>query len=164
MRFTMSPIILAMVIPLASCAERTTTGQGAQSAPGEAPAGMVWIPGGRFEMGSEGAHATAAEKPVHPVHVDGFFMDVQVVTNAQFRAFVEAKGYVTVAERAPDPKEILQQMPPGTTAPPPELLVPGSVVFYANPQAMDLRDWSQWWRWTPGADWRHPDGPNSSIA
>jgi formylglycine-generating enzyme len=164
MRLPIAPILLALAMPLASCAERTTTGEDAQAAPGETPAGMVWIPGGRFEMGSEGAHATGAEKPVHPVHVDGFFMDVQVVTNAQFRAFVEATGYVTVAERAPDAQEILQQMPPGTTAPPPEMMVPGSVVFYANPQAMDLRDWSQWWRWTPGADWRHPDGPTSSIA
>jgi formylglycine-generating enzyme required for sulfatase activity len=125
---------------------------------------MVWIPGGRFQMGSSGEHATDAEKPVHTVQVDGFFMDAQAVTNAQFRAFVEATGYVTVAERAPSAEEILAQMPAGTSAPPPELLVPGSIVFQPSAQVDDLRDWSQWWRWTPGADWRHPQGPDSNVA
>ncbi|MBI3981551.1 MAG: SUMF1/EgtB/PvdO family nonheme iron enzyme, partial [Gemmatimonadetes bacterium] len=69
--------------------------------PGEAPPGMVWIPGGEFVMGSDGVHAAPTEGPPHPVFVDGFFMDIHTVTNAEFRAFVEAAGYVTVAERAP---------------------------------------------------------------
>jgi formylglycine-generating enzyme required for sulfatase activity len=124
---------------------------------------MVWVPGGRFLMGDDGVHAAPAERPVHPVVVDGFFMDVHTVTNAQFRAFVQATGYVTVAERAPDAAELLRQLPPGTPAPNPELLVPGSLVFAPTTSAVDLRDWSQWWRWTPGADWRHPEGPGSSI-
>ncbi|MGH7470768.1 MAG: formylglycine-generating enzyme family protein [Longimicrobiales bacterium] len=124
---------------------------------------MVWVPGGQFQMGDNGAHAMPAEQPVHPVVVDGFFMDEHTVTNAQFRAFVEATGYVTVAERAPSAQEILNQLPPGTPAPDPALLVPGSLVFTPIKTAVDLRDWSKWWRWVPGADWRHPEGAGSSI-
>jgi formylglycine-generating enzyme required for sulfatase activity len=124
---------------------------------------MVWVPGGRTLIGSEGPHALPNESPAHSVDVDGFFMDAQTVTNARFRAFVEATGYVTVAERAPDAAALLAQLPPGTAAPPAELLVPGSIVFAPTDREVDLRDWSQWWRWSPGASWRHPDGPGSSI-
>jgi sulfatase modifying factor 1 len=132
--------------------------------PGAAPPGMAWIPGGRFAMGSDGPHAGPAERPIHDVEVDGFFMDAHTVTNAEFGAFVKATGYVTVAERAPTAEEILRQSPPGTPPPPPELLVAGSVVFAPTGRPVSLRDPSQWWRWTPGADWRHPEGPRSSIA
>jgi len=114
-------------------------------------------------MGSEGEHALPAERPAHDVDVDGFFMDAHTVTNAEFRAFVDATGYVTVAERVPDVAELLAQLPAGTPAPPKELLVPGSVVFSPTDREVDLRDWSQWWRWVPGADWKHPQGPGSSI-
>ena len=131
--------------------------------PGEAPPGMVWIPGGRFAMGGDDPFATDAERPVHPVEVDGVFMDAHPVTNAEFGAFVAATGYLTVAERAPDPIELLRQLPPGTPAPDPALLVPGGLVFAPTGQSVDLGDWSRWWRWTPGADWRHPEGPGSSI-
>jgi len=133
------------------------------AAPREAPANAVWIPGGRFMMGSENAHASAAERPKHLVHVDGFFLRTHAVTNAEFRAFVEATGYVTVAERDVDADQILSQLPPGTPAPPAELLVPGSLVFAPNRHVAGLDDWSQWWRWLPGASWRHPDGPVSTI-
>ncbi|MGQ0639240.1 MAG: formylglycine-generating enzyme family protein [Gemmatimonadaceae bacterium] len=133
-------------------------------APGAGPEGMVWIPGGRFLMGSEGTHALPNARPVHPVAVDGFFMDRDVVTNAQFAAFVQATGYVTVAERAPDVAALMAQLPAGAVPPPQEQLVPGSLVFTPSPNVVDLRDWSQWWRWVPGADWRHPEGPLSSIA
>jgi formylglycine-generating enzyme required for sulfatase activity len=98
------------------------------------------------------------------VHVDGFFMDAHTVTNAQFRAFVAATGYVTVAERAPDVAELLRQLPPGTPPPSADALVPGSLVFAPTGHEVDLRDPSRWWRWVPGADWRHPRGPGSSIA
>jgi formylglycine-generating enzyme required for sulfatase activity len=124
---------------------------------------MVWIPGGRFQMGGGGQFAGPAERPVHAVEVDGFFMDIHTVTNAEFAAFVKATGYVTLAERAPTAEEILRQAPPGTVAPPAELLVAGSVVFAPTKHEVDLHDPSQWWRWTPGADWRHPEGPRSSI-
>jgi formylglycine-generating enzyme required for sulfatase activity len=124
---------------------------------------MVWIPGGRFQMGSERATSEFNEAPVHSVFVDGFFMDVNTVTNAQFREFVAATGYVTVAERAPDVAEIMKLAPPGTLPPPQELLVAGSIVFAPTGRVVDLHDVSQWWKWTPGAQWRHPDGPGSSI-
>ncbi len=132
--------------------------------PGDPPAGMVWIPGGEFTMGGDDSHAEVAEQPVHRVRLDGFFMATRTVTNREFRGFVEATGYVTVAERAPDLTELMRQLPAGTPPPDPKLVVPGSLVFTATSKSVDLRDWSQWWAWTPGADWRHPSGPTSSIA
>jgi formylglycine-generating enzyme len=126
--------------------------------------GMVWIPGGEFTMGTDAEMGWPEEKPAHRVRVDGFWMDETDVTNAQFRRFVEATGYVTTAERPVDAQEILRQSPPGTPTPPPEKLVPGSLVFRATSGPLeDLRDFSQWWRWTPGANWRHPEGLGSSI-
>lgn len=124
---------------------------------------MIWIPGGRFEMGSDSPLASPEEGPVHAVEVDGFFMDAFTVTNARFREFVEATGYVTIAERVPDEDEVMRQLPPGTPAPPAGSLVPGSLVFSPTADRVDLRDWSQWWRFVPGANWRHPRGPGSSI-
>lgn len=124
---------------------------------------MVWVPGGVFAMGDDGEFALPPEQPVHRVRVDGFFMDIHTVTNREFRAFVEATGYQTVAERAPDLEELLRQLPPGSPPPPPELLVPGSLVFTPVEGPVDLHDVSRWWRWVPGADWQHPDGPGSSI-
>lgn len=131
--------------------------------PGDAPPGMVWVPGGVFTMGKEGGFSGPEEGPEHSVFVDGFFMDAHTVTNAQFRAFVEATGYATVAERTPSAEEILAQLPPGSAPPPPEMLVAGSLVFSPNADVGDLRDWSQWWEWKAGADWRHPGGPGTSI-
>lgn len=124
---------------------------------------MVWIPGRDFEMGDDGPFAADAERPVHRVRIDGVFMDVHTVTNARFREFVEATGYVTVAERAPNADSLLAQLPPGAPPPDPALLVPGSLVFAPTTGPVDLRDWSRWWRWTPGASWRHPEGPGSTI-
>jgi formylglycine-generating enzyme len=134
------------------------------AAPGAAPSGMVWIPGGTFAMGDAGPVALAHEQPVHEVALDGFFMDVAPVTNERFEEFVRATGYRTVAERAPDLAALMQQLPPGTPPPAAELLVPGSLVFTPTDSAVDLRDVSQWWRWTPGADWRHPRGPGSDLS
>jgi formylglycine-generating enzyme len=136
-----------------------------QNAPmGEAPPGMVWIPGGEFTMGTDAKMAWQEEKPSHRVRVDGFWMDATEVTNAQFQEFVDATGYVTTAEKPPSVEEILKQSPPGTPAPPAENLVPGSLVFRATKQPVkNFRDYSQWWQWTPGANWRHPDGPTSDI-
>lgn len=128
-----------------------------------APAGMVWVPGGEFAMGSHLPDARPDERPVHRVRVDGFWMDATEVTNAQFRAFVDATGYVTTAEKPPDLAAILSQLPPGTAPPPSENLVPGSLVFTATDHPVPLDDVRQWWRWTPGANWRHPEGPGSSI-
>ena len=114
---------------------------------------MRWIPGGEFVMGSD--HHYAEEAPARTVAVDGFWMDRHPVTNRQFARFVEETGYTTEAEIAPDPS-----MYPGAPA---ENLVPGSMVFVGTNGPVDLRDVRQWWRWVPGANWRHPWGPGSSL-
>ncbi|MCI0745820.1 MAG: formylglycine-generating enzyme family protein [Verrucomicrobia subdivision 3 bacterium] len=116
--------------------------------------GMVWIPGGTFWMGSEDGQPD--EKPIHEVVVDGFWIDQTEVTNEQFDRFVTATGYVTVAERKPNPQDY-----PGV---PPEKLVPGSIVFKPRPDITSLDDHFQWWEYVPGANWRHPEGPQSSVA
>ena len=124
---------------------------------------MVWIAGGEFRMGSVDPLGRPDEAPIHRVRVDGFWMDATEVTNAQFRAFVDATGYKAVAERAVDWEQLRKQVPPGTPKPPDEALQPGSLVFMPTGGPVDLRDYSQWWHWTHGADWRHPEGPGSSI-
>ncbi len=133
-----------------------------KSAP-DAPPGMVWIPGGEFTMGSDTPDAWLAERPAHHVRVEGFFIDRTEVTNEQFAKFVEAAGYVTVAERPVDWEELRKQVPSGTPKPPDESLQPGSLVFKPPDQPVDLDDFSQWWAWTPGAGWRHPEGPGSNL-
>jgi formylglycine-generating enzyme required for sulfatase activity len=115
--------------------------------------GMVWVEGGEFWMGSDDFYPE--ERPVHRVAVDGFWMAEHPVTVAQFRRFVKATGYVTWAEEAPAPEHYLGA-PPGA-------FVPGSLVFTGTPGPVDLSDFHQWWAWVPGADWRHPEGPGSSL-
>ncbi len=131
--------------------------------PGEAPSGMVWIPGGEFSMGTNAAIGWSDEKPAHRVSVRGFWMDEAEVTNAQFQRFIDATGYKTTAERPPVLEEIMKQSPPGTPPPAPEVMVPGSLVFTMTSGPVSLDDFSQWWKWTPGANWRHPEGPGSDI-
>jgi formylglycine-generating enzyme len=129
----------------------------------EAPPGMVWIPPGKFTMGTDNQMSFPNERPARRVRVDGFWMDVYDVTNAQFRCFVEATGYITKAERAPDWEEIKKQVPPGTPKPDDSMLVPGSLVFTPTPRPVPLHDLSAWWQWTPGAFWYQPEGPGSTI-
>ncbi len=124
---------------------------------------MVWIPGGEFLMGSTDALARPHESPVHPVRVDGFWMDTTEVTNAPFARFVAATGYKTVAERAVDWEAMKPQLPPGTLRPPDEQLEPGSLVFVSPAGPVDPRFVERWWRWTSEADRRHPEVPASSI-
>ena len=130
---------------------------------GEAPEGMVWVPGGQFVMGTDADVGWPDEKPAHPARVTGFWIDATEVTNDQFRKFVEATGYVTTAERKPSLEEIMAQVPPGTPPPPDDVLVAGSMVFTVPDGDVDLRDFSQWWKWVPGANWRRPEGPNSNL-
>jgi len=132
-------------------------------APIDNPPGMVWIPGGEFTMGSDAAGARADEKPAHRVRVAGFWMDETEVTNAQFKQFVEATGYQTTAERKPLWEELVNQLPPGTPRPSDDKLVAGSMVFTPTAEPVPLDNHARWWRWQPGADWRHPQGPDSSI-
>jgi len=126
-------------------------------------AGMAWIPGGTFSMGSthggDGAAHTNVRandaEPIHRVQVNGFWMDVTEVTNRQFATFVEATGYMTIAERVPAGGEFVNV--------PSEMRVAGSLVFTPTAEAVALDDARQWWRYQPGASWRHPVGPGSDL-
>lgn len=135
-----------------------------QPQPGPAPTGMIWISGGEFTMGTDDPTSHPNERPAHRVHVDGFWMDQTPITNSQFRAFVSATGYMTIAERKPDWEEIRKQVPPGTPKPDDSLLVPGSLVFTPPDHEVPLNNLAGWWAWVPGADWKHPSGPGSDIA
>ncbi|HRK30924.1 MAG TPA: formylglycine-generating enzyme family protein [Tepidisphaeraceae bacterium] len=133
------------------------------SADEDSPAGMKLIAAGEFVMGTDDANAMPNERPAHRVRVEAFWMDEAPVTNAEFRKFVEATGYVTTAEKPVDWEELKKQVAPGTPKPADELLKPGSLVFTPPAHAVDLRDMSGWWTWTIGANWRHPQGPQSTI-
>ena len=125
--------------------------------------GMVYIPAGAYLMGGDNEQARPDEFPKHKVKLNAFWMDASEVTNAQFRAFVEATGYVTTAETAPDWEEMKKQLPPGTPKPPDSVLVPASLVFTPPDRPVSLNYFGQWWSWVPGANWRSPNGPGSSI-
>lgn len=132
--------------------------------------GMIYIKGGVFKMGSEKmsdshhhAHAEKDEFPSHQVSLDGFWMDEHEVTNAQFREFVTATGYITTAEKKPNWEELKKQLPPGTQKPDESLLVPSSLVFTPPNHPVSLNNYDQWWSWVEGANWKHPKGPGSDI-
>ncbi|MFW5773464.1 MAG: formylglycine-generating enzyme family protein, partial [Tangfeifania sp.] len=125
---------------------------------------MIFIPGGTFNMGArDDRFARADEYPVHPVKVNSFFMDPHPVTNAQFREFVEATGYVTTAEKNIDWEEFKKQLPPGTAKPADSLLDASSLVFTPTESRVNLDDVSNWWRWVRKANWKQPEGPGSDI-
>lgn len=126
-------------------------------------AGMVRIEGGTFVMGASGQQDRMDEFPRHTVSVSSFWMDATEVTNARFAEFAGATGYVTTAEKAPDWEELKKQLPPGTPKPDESLLVAASLVFRPPAQAGLPGNAAQWWHWEKGADWRHPEGPNSTI-
>ena len=116
-------------------------------------AGMTWVPGGQFRMGS--ADFYPEERPVRTVEVDGFWIDTRPVTVAEFRRFVKATGYLTVAEQVPDTAPYLDAGP--------DLPVPGSLVFRKTAGPVDLREFGNWWQYLPGACWRHPEGLGSNV-
>ena len=161
----------ALLLPAASKVE-TSGGRPSLliEAPGPAPPGMVWIPGGTFRMGnSDPAANQQDEAPVHTVALDGFWMDATEVTNRQFRDFVEATGYVTTAERPIDPADLRGQMPDEQLAAlPDEAFDPSSICFNSSfdPSQIDKSD-PRWpysvWRIVKGANLRQPEGPGSSI-
>jgi formylglycine-generating enzyme required for sulfatase activity len=130
--------------------ERRTGAHAREDAP---YADMVWIPGGTFRMGSDKHYPE--EAPVHRVTVDGFWVDRTPVTNREFRKFVNATGYVTVAEIKPDATDY-----PGAL---PHMLKAGSLVFTPPSHSVDLRNWGEWWRFKFGANWLRPYGRHSSI-
>ncbi|WP_337177583.1 formylglycine-generating enzyme family protein [Paludisphaera sp.] len=148
-----------------ACRGGVATAQDGKPA-GPEPEGMVWVPGGVFTMGTNDRDAHDSERPAHKARVDGFWIDATEVTNAQFREFVEATGYKTTAERPIDWEVLKKQVPPGTPKPPDDVLRPGSLVFTPPVGKLPpggLEDISNWWKWVVGADWRHPEGPDSSI-
>src|ERR687897_2718586 len=130
-------------------ATRSAATTAAATAPGHPPSGMVEIPGGTFLMGSDGHYPE--EAPAHRVTVGGFWMDRCAVTNVEFRRFVDATRYVTLAERPPDPETYPDARP--------EMMVPASTVFQQPKHRVDLRNQYNWWMWVRGASWRHPPRP-----
>jgi formylglycine-generating enzyme required for sulfatase activity len=146
---------LGKIIPGGAMEERSN---GTQTPPLDAAQAtrvdeMVWVAGGTFRMGSNGHYPE--EAPAHHVQVDGFWMDKTPVTNAHFRRFIDATGYVTLAERVPKAEDY-----PGAD---PAMLVAGSTVFKSPRGRVDRNNFYQWWHWVPGADWQHPTGPDSSL-
>jgi sulfatase modifying factor 1 len=119
----------------------------------ESPENMRWVPGGSFLMGSEDFYPE--ERPVRRVEVDGFWMDEDAVTAADFRRFVRETGYVTFCER-PLAAEDYPDADPA-------LLVPGSLVFRKTSGPVDVRDFRNWWEYVPGAYWKRPEGPGSTV-
>lgn len=138
------------------CSSRNAKGreEHAATVPATRRENMLWIPGGTFLMGSDSFYRE--ERPARMAEVAGFWIDPCPVTNADFARFVEATSYVTLSERPPDPA-----LYPGAD---PELLAPGSLVFRRPPGPVSLSDSRAWWEYVLGADWRHPQGPDSSIA
>lgn len=156
-------ILVAVLLAAAAAGYFIIAPKGQPAPPGAPPPGMVWIPGGRFTMGSNDPMTWEEERPAHPVKLKGFWMDATEVTNAEFARFVSATHYITDAEKAPKLEEIMAQVPPGTPPPDPKDLVAGGLVFHNTAKPVSTDDLTQWWRWEPGADWQHPEGPGSSV-
>ena len=150
-------------LPVRTAAELSN--QAAPKPDGDVPEGMVWVPGDEFLMGSDTGFPD--EQPIHLVIVDGFWMDATEVTNAEFRRFVDETGYVTTAEKIPRKEDLAAQLPDDVVIPE-ENLVAGSICFDLNVDPKTIRkDHPLWpyqiWKYVPGADWRHPLGPESTI-
>jgi sulfatase modifying factor 1 len=124
---------------------------------------MVWIPGGIFNMGSSDKEGRPDEYPDHKVKLSGYWIDVHEVTNARFRKFVEATGYITTAEKAPVWADLQKQLPAGTPKLADSLLFAASLVFTPPDHPVPLDNFSVWWSWKKGANWQHPEGSGSSI-
>ena len=130
------------------------------------PEGMAWVENKTFLQGAKETdkYAMPREKPAHEVTVDGFFIDITEVTNKQFKEFTKATNYKTIAERKIDWEILKKQLPPDTPKPHDSILQPGSLIFNKNVNAVvNMNNYHQWWTWKIGANWKHPEGPNSSI-
>ena len=156
-------ILMAIVLLITACSVKEPGGDSTTHQDQTTPEAMVLIPEGTYSMGGKSDQAGPDEFPRHEVRVSAFYMDQTEVTNAQFKAFVDATGYMTVAERDIDWEQMSKELPEGTAKPADSLLLAGSLVFRATNGPVDLRDYSQWWEWTTGANWRQPEGPGSTI-
>lgn len=163
--FKFATILIAFA-GIIGCDSNKTAEKAQTSVTAKAADGMVWIEGGSFWMGTDELEAYAVERPAVEREVKGFWMDETEVTNAQFAEFVAETGYVTVAERKIDWEELRKQLPPDTPKLPDDQLQPGSLVFSPpnHPVSTQSNDISQWWKWVPGANWKHPEGPESTIS
>jgi len=150
--------VLAITIFMPSCVD-----QKRENLSDSTESGMVLIRGSEFSMGSAKQCNTHDAQPFHRVQVNDFWMDETEVTNDQFAAFVKATGYITLAERPVDWEEMKKTLPPGIPKPADEMLLPGSLVFTPPSHPVMLNDYSQWWSWVTGANWKHPEGPQSTI-
>ena len=153
----------ALLCLLSSCIPKTETNKAKNKLIIE---GMVWIPGGVYDQGASHNDKMALphEKPKHSVRVDGFYMDITEVTNAQFSRFVKATNYMTTAEQPIEWALIASQLPEGTPKPHDSILQPGSLLFKKTTMSVpNLYDFSQWWKWSIGANWKQPNGKGSSI-
>ncbi|MGX5819543.1 formylglycine-generating enzyme family protein [Chitinophaga lutea] len=164
MQVFLRPVAVATML-LAACQSSKPAGEIAKAVPEiiRQRNPMVLIPAGAFEMGADDDAGMPDEYPRHTVQLDSFWLDTHEVTNAEFRAFVEATGYITTAERPMSRDEYMSAAPPGTPEPDSSDLAPGSLVFVPTASAVDLNDVSQWWQFVRGASWKHPDGPGSGI-
>ena len=134
---------------------------------------MTFIPAGEFDMGGENAdfmndwplsaQSRSDERPVHKVKISNFWISTTLVTNKEFKEFIDATGYITTAEVSPKLEDIMKSLPPGSREPSKEFLVPGSMVFNAPKNKVSLNNPLSWWSWVPGANWKNPEGPNSNI-
>jgi len=132
----------------------------------DTPGGMVWVSKKTFLLGAKNAdkYAMPREKPAHKVTVDGFYIDITEVTNKQFEQFIKSTNYITVAERKIDWDEIKKQLPLNTSKPHDSILQPGSLIFNKNIDVVvNMNNYNQWWTWKVGANWKHPEGPESSL-
>jgi len=129
----------------------------------ESTAGMVWVEGGNYTMGGDNDQAREDEYPEHPTAIDGFWMDETEVTNAQFRTFVEATKYITTAEKEITREDILAQLPEGTVLPEDLDLSPFSLVFNSPPPSNRAYSPQDWWSVIKGANWQHPQGPDTDL-
>jgi sulfatase modifying factor 1 len=154
---------LGLILVLQHCSPPAGESADKKAVENDALAGMVLIPGGDFTMGATEEKPDNNAQAPHPVKVNAFWIDETEVTNAQFKKFVDDTHYVTVAERKIDWEELKKQVPPGTPKPSDEMLQPGSMVFTPPSAPVMLNDYTQWWSWVIGADWKHPQGPGSSI-
>jgi len=130
------------------------------------PEGMIWVEQKTFLQGAKASdsYAMPREKPAHYVTVDGFFIDITEVTNKQFKKFVNATNYITVAERPINWEDMAKDLPPGTPKPHDSILQPGSLIFNKDVNAVvNMENYGQWWTWKIGANWKQPQGPESSI-
>jgi len=124
---------------------------------------MIWIPPGKFHMGTDDPNSFVNERPAESFTIEGFWMDEHPVTNAEFQRFIKATGYITTAEKSVDWDELRKLLPKNTQKPDDYLLMPGSLVFTPPSRAVNLNNMSAWWTWTKGASWKHPEGPDGSV-